>query len=138
VRVELLAGQHAVEAGRDVGVVVEAEHRLGLGQALGEFLAVPLGHATRGHHLGAGVGRGQQGLDRVLLGLLDEATGVDDHHVGPVGIRADLPSAGIQAGGQLLGVHLVPGTAEGQKGDTTRSRGYRHVEKVTVRPSVNA
>ena len=68
---------------RDVGVVVEAEHRVGLGQRLGELLAVPLGQAADGDdRLGAAavleVGRREQGVDRVLLGRLDEAAGVDD------------------------------------------------------------
>ena len=133
VRVEPLAGQHAVEPGGDVGVVVEAEHGLRLGQALGELLAVPLGHAAGGDHLGAGVGGGQQRLDRVLLGLLDEAAGVDEDHVGAVGVGADLPAAGVEPGGQLLRVDLVTGTAEGEQGDTAGGRGYRHSAKVTGR-----
>ena len=41
-----LAGQDVVEPGGDVGVVVEAEHGVGLGQRLGELLAVPLGQAA--------------------------------------------------------------------------------------------
>ena len=67
----------SVEPGRDVGVVVEAEHRVGLGQRLGQLPAVPLGHAAGRDHLGAGLGGGEQGVDRVLLGLLHEAAGVD-------------------------------------------------------------
>ena len=37
------------QPGGDVGVVVEAEHRVGLGQRLGEVLAVALGQAADGH-----------------------------------------------------------------------------------------
>ena len=40
------AGEDVVEPGGDVGVLVEAEHRVGLGQRLGELLAVPLGQAA--------------------------------------------------------------------------------------------
>ena len=64
------------------GVGVEAEHGVGLGQLLGELLAVPLGQAADGDDLGAGVGRGEQRVDRVLLGALDEAAGVHDDDVG--------------------------------------------------------
>src|SRR5690606_39952442 len=36
-----------LELGGDVGIVVEAEHRIGLGQVVGQLGAVPLGHAAR-------------------------------------------------------------------------------------------
>ena len=39
--------EHRLQVGRQVGVAVEAEHRVGLGQLLGELLAVPLGEAAR-------------------------------------------------------------------------------------------
>ena len=72
---------------RDVGVGVEAEHRVGLGQLVGQLLAVPLGQAAdRDHGAGpAGLlqrGGREQRVDRVLLGLLDEAAGVDHGDVG--------------------------------------------------------
>ena len=43
------AVQDGLQAVGDVGVVVEAEHAVGLGQGLGELLAVPLGHAADRH-----------------------------------------------------------------------------------------
>ena len=46
-----------LQAVGDVGVVVEAEHAVRLGQRLGEFLAVPLGHAARRRRR-PGFGRG--------------------------------------------------------------------------------
>ena len=42
------AAEDGLEPVGDVGVVVEAEHAVGLGQRLGELLAVPLGHAADG------------------------------------------------------------------------------------------
>ena len=103
---------------RDVGVVVEAEHRVGLGQRLGEVLAVALGQAAHGHD-GLGVpgllevGGLEQGVDRVLLGRLDEAARVDDHGLGVGGVRDEQEAAGLQPPGQLLGVDLVAGAPEG-------------------------
>ena len=68
--------------------VVEAEHRVGLGELLGELLAVALGQAAdRDDLLGAPsvmleVGRLEERVDGVLLGLLDEAARVDDRDIG--------------------------------------------------------
>ena len=78
-----LPGEHRAQPVGDVGVVVEAEHRVCLRQRLGELIAVPLGHAAdRDHRLGAArsleVGSLEQGVDRVLLGRLDEPAGVDE------------------------------------------------------------
>ena len=63
-----LAVEHGCSELGQVGVGVEAEHGVGLGQLVGELLAVPLGQAADRDDLGAGVGGGQQGVDRVLLG----------------------------------------------------------------------
>ena len=43
-----LTGDDRAQPGGDVGVVVEAEDRVGLGQRVGEVLAVPLGQAADG------------------------------------------------------------------------------------------
>ena len=92
-----LAGQDRAQPGGDVGVVVEAEHGVGLGQRLGQLLAVPLGQAADGDDgLGPAVRprgrRPQQGVDGVLLGRLDEAAGVDQHGVGVGGVVDERPS----------------------------------------------
>ncbi len=85
-RVERTTGEHVVEPLVDVGVVVEAEHDVGLGQLCGQLGAVPLGQAADRDHLAGGdrVGGGQQGVDGVLLRRVDEAAGVDDGDVGDV------------------------------------------------------
>ena len=118
------AGEDGLQAVGDVGVVVEAEHAVGLGQRLGELLAVPLGHAADGHH---GLGPAvilevvglQQGVDGVLLGGLDEATGVDDGDIRVGGVLDELPAVRRQAACELLRVHLVTGAAKSDKSDGT-------------------
>ena len=108
----------------DVGVVVEAEDRVGLGQRLGEVLAVALGQAADGHHglrpaVLLEVGGLEQRVDRVLLGGLDEAAGVDQDGVGVLRVGDEHEAVGLEPAGELLGVDLVAGTAQGH---------HRHVE----------
>jgi len=106
------------EARRQLGVVVEAEDRVGLGQFGGQLLAVTLGQAANGNDLGPGVGGGEQGVDGVLLGLLDEPTGVHHDQVGLRAVGDQLEAAIGEAPGQLLGVHLVAGATHGEQGHT--------------------
>jgi hypothetical protein len=80
-------------ASRAGGVGVEAEDGVGLGQLLGELLAVPLGQAADRDDLRAGVGGAEQRVDRVLLGALDEAAGVDDDDVGALLLVDELQPA---------------------------------------------
>ena len=125
-----LAGQDRAQPGGDVGVVVEAEHGVGLGQRLGELLAVALGQAAdRDDGPGAAglleVGGGEQGVDGVLLGGLDEAAGVDHDGVGVLGVVDEAEAAGLEPTGELLGVDLVAGAAEGHQRDGVRGSGAR-------------
>ena len=82
---EPVPAEHVRQPLGQLRVGVEAEHRVGLRQALGQLRAVALGQAAHRDHLGPGlggrVGGGQQGVDGVLLGLLDEAAGVHQDHV---------------------------------------------------------
>ncbi len=122
VRVEALTGQDRAQPGRDVGVVVEAEDGVGLGQRLGEVLAVALGQAAdRDHGPGAPrpleVGGRQQGVDRVLLGGLDEATGVHHDRLGVLGVVDQPEAVGGEPPGELLGVDVVARAAERHQGD---------------------
>ena len=112
VRHERAAGEDVVEPVADGAVVVEAEDRR-LGQRPGQLRAVPLGHAADGDDGRAGVGRGEDRVDRVLLGGLDEAAGVHQDGVGAVGVVHQLVALGGQPPGQLLGVDLVARAAEG-------------------------
>ena len=122
----------------EVGVGVEAEHGVGLGELVGQLLAVALGQAPDGDDLGPAVrvvGGGQQGVDGVLLGLLHEPAGVDDDHVGLLVGLHQLPARPGQPTGQLLRVDLVAGTAQGEQGSTTRSGGSGHGHQ-GIRPPV--
>jgi hypothetical protein len=116
VRCDGPAGQHVIEPGVDARIGIEAQDRVGLRQRIGQLVAVALGQATDRNHLLAAVGRRQQGVDRVLLRRVDEATGVDHHDVGAVGL-GQLPAASSQGAGEFLGINLVAGTAEGEDGD---------------------
>ena len=98
VRGRAVAVDDVAEQRGEVGVGVEAEDSVGLGERGGQFVAVALGHAADGHHLGAGVGRGEQGVDRVLLGAGDERAGVDDHDVGRGVVGDQLVAADRRAG----------------------------------------
>ena len=60
---------------------------------------------------------------RVLLGRLDEAAGVDHHRVGVLGVVDQQEAAGLEPAGELLGVDLVAGAAEGHQGDLERRGG---------------
>ena len=57
----------------------------------------------------------QDHFDRLLLGVADEAAGVDDHGLGvrAVAVENDGIARGGQAGHQVLGIHGVLRTAEG-------------------------
>ena len=111
--------QHVAEQSGQVRVGVEAEHRVGLGQRLGEFRAVALRQAAHCHHLRPGVGGGQHRVDGVLLGGLDEGAGVHHDHVGR--LLVPFVQQGVAAGGQSAGdlgrVDLVARAAERQQGD---------------------
>ena len=128
------AVEDGLEAVGDVGVVVEAEDAVGLGQGLGELLAVPLGHAADGDHgLGPAVVLEivgfEQGVDGVLLGGFDESAGVDDGDIRVGGVLDELPAVRCQAACELLRVHLVTGAAKSDKGDGTA---FGHGLKTTL------
>ena len=93
----------------------EASHPVGLGQGLGQFVAVTLGQAAGDHQPGRralGGGQLQDGVDRLPAGLLDEGAGVDHHHVGRARPVGPLQTAGGQRSLQLVRVDLVLGAAQ--------------------------
>lgn len=128
------AVEDGLQAVGDVGVVVEAQHTVRLGQCLGQLLAVPLGHAADGDHgLGPAVVLEivgfEKGVDGVLLGDLDESAGVDDCDIRVGGFLDELPAVRCQAACKLLRVHLVTGAAKSDKGDGTA---FGHGLKTTL------
>ncbi len=126
--------QDGREAVGDVRVVVEAEHAVGLRQRVRQLLAVALGHAAHRHDgLGSAVPLEviglQEGVDGVLLGGVDEATGVDDGDVRVGGVLHEVPAVRLQAACELLRVHLVTGAAKSDECDGTA---FRHGLKTTL------
>jgi hypothetical protein len=74
-------------------------------------------HAAGHDHpavLGHGLADGLQGLG---LGAVQEAAGVDDHHVGPVVTLGQLIPLGAQLRDDALGIDQRLGAAEGHEGD---------------------
>ena len=112
------AGQHRVQPGGDVAVVVEAQD-LRLGQRLGQLRSVPFSQAAHGHDPGA-AGRGaEQFGDGFLLRRLDEATRVDedDLRLTPVLVAGQRPAGRVEPPGEFLGVDLVARAAQGHQVD---------------------
>ena len=63
----------------------EPGHLVDLGQRGGQFVAVALGHAAGDDESGAVLAlilQRQDGVDRLLAGLVDERAGVDDDEIG--------------------------------------------------------
>jgi len=118
VRSDGVPGEHVTEAGREVGIVVESEDGVRLGQVLGELGTVPFGQTAHRDDLGTGVRGGEQGVDGVLLGLLDEAAGVHHHQVGLLLVPDQLVAAIGQPSCQFFGVDLVACASHGEQGDT--------------------
>ena len=106
---------------RDLVVVVKAQD-LGLRQRLGQPGTVALGQASRGDHLGTGRRRAKQLVNRLFLGRLDEAAGVDQDYVGhrPVGSAVgQRPASGVKPRGEFLRVDLIAGAAQRDQADGT-------------------
>jgi hypothetical protein len=103
--------------GRDLGVRAGAHEVVHLGHLPRHLVVVALGEAAGHHELLAAplllVARQlEDGLDRLLLGALDEAAGVDDDDVGAGGVLHQ-PVAGLGQGAEHdLAVHPVLRAAE--------------------------
>ena len=123
-----LPRQDRAQPGGDVGVVVEAEHGVGLGQRLGEVLAVALGQAAdRDDGLGArrSALRSAASSSVSTESFLAASTKpqVFTTTVSASAGVVDQPEAvGLEPAGELLGVDLVAGAAEGHQGDRQRGR----------------
>ena len=104
--------------GRLDQVLAEASHEVNLRQRVGELLAIALCHAAGDHKpraLSADVAQGEDGLDGLLSGGLDEGAGVDDDEIGIGGVVSRHVALRRELADELVGVHLVLRTAEGLK-----------------------
>ena len=126
-----LTGDDRAEPGGDVGVVVEAEHRVGLGQRRRRAPCRTARPGSRPRRRPAvrpvvlEVGGLEQRVDGVLLGRLDEAAGVDHHGVGVRRVVDEQEPVGLEPAGELLGVDLVAGAPEGHAAPRTVVRWSR-------------
>ena len=88
----------------------EAGHEIDLGEGVAQLVPVPLGHAT-GHHQAcarpAVFGQGQDGVDRLLAGGVNEGARVDHDEVGLLGVRGAAVPLCSEIALQLVGVDLV-------------------------------
>ncbi len=116
----------------EVGIGIEAQHGVGLGEFGGELLAISLGQAAdRDDRLGAARGLQlagfEQGVDGVLLGLLDEAARVDHGDIGIGGILDQVPTLRREPAGEFFGVDLVACASQRHEGDAAaREIGHGH------------
>ena len=81
-----------------------------LGQGGGQLVAVALGHAPGDDEAAAVVPplvEGEDGVDRLLAGCLDERTRVDDDEVSRLGVVSRAQAVGEQGADELVGVDLV-------------------------------
>ncbi len=110
----------------------EPDHGVDFWQSRGQLVAVALGHASRDDQLGAiaaTLAEGENRVDRLLAGLVDERTGVDHHEIGGGRIGRRPHAIGRQRADQLVAVDLVLRTP--QRLDPVRSW---HPPRVSMRP----
>ena len=110
----LAAGGRLV--GQDVDGHAEPGDLIDLGQGLGQLVAVALGHAAGDDEAGAVLAlvlEGEDRVDRLLAGLVDERTRVDDHEIGRGRVVGGRHAVGEQRADELVGVDLVLGAAQG-------------------------
>ena len=94
-----LALHHLIRRADNVVIAARAEHAVGLGELLQDFLLIALGKAAGDEKLlHTALGLPLAGADDVFNGLalggVDEAAGVDDHQIGRLGRRRN-PIAGL-------------------------------------------
>jgi hypothetical protein len=95
-----------------------AQQRIHPWHAADDLIAVALGQtASRDQALMALFAGGQllQGGDRFLFGRVQKATGVDDQHVGAVGVGRGPVAVALQEHGHAFAVDKVFGAAQGEQ-----------------------
>ena len=128
------AAHQLLQRRHDLAVAAGAHDTVHLRQLRQDLLPVALGEAAGDQNfphlpLRLQLCRGKDGVDGLLLGAVDKAAGVDDHHVRPGRLlQQDMPGVAAQCH-HLLGVHQILGTAKGNKG-------YFHVRHLMFRRSL--
>ena len=112
------AGDDLLQRRDDLAVAARAHDAVHLRQLVQDLLLIALGEAAGDEDLAHQPlllqrRHGEDGVDGLLLGAVDEAAGVDDHHV-RAGVFSLQGVPGVPAQGHhLLGVDQVLGTAKG-------------------------
>ena len=120
-------GRPALAVMHDRLEFVGAEDGIDFRDLLLQFIAVALDQASC-HHQSAGpadslvFGSLEDGIDRLLLGGLDEAAGVDNQCLGLAGILRQLVAAGLEQSHHDLAVNQVLRAAQANESDLHLSR----------------
>lgn len=112
-----LPAHHPAHRLHNIPVGAEAQHAVAFGQLGHQFLLVPLGQAAGDDDalnppLLFQLGEFQNILDGFLFGVLDEAAGVDNHHVRQAAFRHQFKAGLLQLGQHQFRIHLVLRAAE--------------------------
>src|SRR5690606_33291181 len=127
-----VAFRSAAEHLREPEHVGGAEEVIDLGQLRREIFGVALAQAARDDEPALAIAATlhfrqlQDRVHRLDLGGFDEATGVDDEHVGVLGRVDELVAFALHDAQHDLRIHLVLGTTEGHEKDLLTGRGGRH------------
>ena len=98
-----------------VGVVVEAEHRVGLGQRVGELVAVALGQAADGDDLAPPESAAASRVSMESFLAASMKPQVLTSTTSASSVVDQLPAGGLEPRGELLGVDLVARAAQGDQ-----------------------
>ena len=110
----------------EILVVFKAHHHVNLGHLVRELVRVPLRQAPGDDDLlllsilrllRLHRGRGEDGVHALVLGVLDEAAGVDDDCVRILVLVDDVETVGEEVAEHDLAVHGVLGASERDHGD---------------------
>ncbi len=113
----LARGAGSVDNLRKPRHLPHADPSVHFGELLLQRLAQPLHHAARHNHalrlaLPLEAQRVANGRHALALRRLQKPAGVDDYHIGRVGVRIEPIARALQHARNLFGVHLVFGAAE--------------------------
>ena len=116
----LVALHDGLHCGDDVGVAAGTQHAVHLGHLLHELILVALGQAARHQQLAQSalvlqLGQLQDVVNGLALGRVDKAAGVEDGHIGPLGVGDHLVARIPAQSHHLLGIHQILGAAKGNK-----------------------